>query len=80
MRMSRLFYESLREAPSEAQTASHQLLLRAGFIRPLAAGIYSELPLARKSMTKLEYLIRQEIEAIGTDDNAVGISQIRNFT
>jgi prolyl-tRNA synthetase len=75
MRMSRLFYESLREAPSEAQTASHQLLLRAGFIRPLAAGIYSELPLARKSMTKLEYLIRQEIEAIGGQEIRMPIAQ-----
>lgn len=75
MRMSRLFFESLREAPVDAQSVGHQLLLRAGFIRPLAAGIYSELPLARKSMAKLENLIRQEIEAIGGQELRMPLAQ-----
>lgn len=65
MRMSKLFSQTLREAPSEAEAASHQLLLRAGFIRPLAAGVFSYLPLARKAMNKIEAIIRQEMEAIG---------------
>jgi prolyl-tRNA synthetase len=65
MRLSHLFSQTLREAPSEAEVASHQLLLRAGFIRQLAAGIFSLLPLARRSLNKIEAIIRQEIEAIG---------------
>ncbi|MBN2547599.1 MAG: proline--tRNA ligase [Anaerolineales bacterium] len=63
--MSKLFSQTLREAPSEAEAASHQLLLRAGFIRPLAAGVFSYLPLARRAMNKIENIIRQEMEAIG---------------
>ncbi len=65
MRLSQLFSQTLREAPSEAEVASHQLLLRAGFIRQLAAGIFSLLPLARRALSKIETIIRQEIEAIG---------------
>jgi prolyl-tRNA synthetase len=65
MRMSRLFNQTLREAPSEAEVASHQLLLRAGYIRALAAGLFSYLPLARRSMSKIETILRDEINAIG---------------
>ncbi len=65
MRMSALFSQTLREAPSDAEVISQQLLLRAGFIRPLAAGIYSYLPLARRAMNKIENIIRQEMDAIG---------------
>ncbi len=65
MRMTQLFGQTLRDAPAEAQVASHQLLLRAGFIRQLAAGIFSYLPLARRSMTKIENIVREEINAIG---------------
>lgn len=65
MHISQLFGQTLREAPAEAEAVSHQLLLRAGFIRQLAAGIFSYLPLARRSMNKIEAIIRQEIEAIG---------------
>lgn len=65
MHISRLFGQTLRETPAEAEVASHQLLLRAGFIRQLASGIFSYLPLARRSMNKIEAIIREEIEAIG---------------
>jgi prolyl-tRNA synthetase len=65
MRMSRLFGQTLRTSPSEAEAASHQLLVRAGFIRPLASGIFSYLPLARRSLTKIENMIREEMNAIG---------------
>jgi prolyl-tRNA synthetase len=65
MRMSSLFSQTLRDAPSEAEIVSHQLLLRAGFIRQLAAGIFSYLPLARRSLTKIENIIREEMNAIG---------------
>jgi prolyl-tRNA synthetase len=63
--MSQLFGQTLREAPAEAEIASHQLLLRAGFIRQLATGIFSYLPLARRSLNKIENIIREEINAIG---------------
>src|SRR3954471_165803 len=65
MRMSQLFSQTLREAPSEAEVASHRLLLRAGFIRQLAAGVFSYLPLARRAMTKIEDIMREEIDALG---------------
>ena len=65
MRMSQLFSQTIRETPAEAEVTSHQLLLRAGFIQQLAAGIFSYLPLAKRSITKIENIIRQEIEAIG---------------
>ncbi len=65
MRMSSLFGQTLREAPSEATIASHQLLLRAGFIRQLAVGIFTYLPLARRSLSKIENIMREEIDRIG---------------
>lgn len=65
MRMSQLFSVTLREPPSEAEIASHQLLLRAGFIRQLGAGIFSYMPLARRVMTRIEHIMRSEMNAIG---------------
>src|SRR5262245_23395386 len=65
MRMSRLFSQTLRDVPAEAEIPSHQLLLRAGLVRPLAAGIYSYLPLGRRALTKIEQIIRAEMDAIG---------------
>ena len=65
MRLSRAFFQTLRDAPGDAELISHQLLLRAGFIQPLGAGIYSYLPLARRSMDKIEGIIREEMNAIG---------------
>lgn len=65
MRLSRLFGHTLRQAPSEAQTISHQLLLRAGMIRPSAPGNYTYLPLGRRVLHKIEQVARQEMETIG---------------
>ncbi len=65
MRMSQLFGNTLRESPSEAEVPSHALLVRAGFIRQLAAGIFSYLPLAQRSLAKIENIVREEINAIG---------------
>lgn len=65
MRMSGIFSQTKRETPSDAEISSHQLLLRAGFIRQLGAGIFSYLPLARRAMTKIENIMRQEINSIG---------------
>src|SRR5690349_10614893 len=65
MRVSQLFSQTLREAPADTDIVSHQLLLRAGFVRPLAAGIFSILPLAKRAITKIENIVRQEMDAIG---------------
>ena len=65
MRMSKSFSQTLREAPANADVVSHQLLLRAGYIRQLGAGIFSYLPLAQRAMTKIENIMRAEINAIG---------------
>jgi prolyl-tRNA synthetase len=62
--MTKLFSTTLRDRPSEADTPSHELLLRAGFIRQLAAGIFSYLPLAHRSLTKIEDIMREEMNAI----------------
>ncbi len=65
MRMTALFSQTLREAPAEAEAMSHQLLLRAGFIRQLAAGIFSLLPLGQRSANKVMNIMREEMNAIG---------------
>jgi prolyl-tRNA synthetase len=65
MKMSQIFASTLREAPSDAEVLSHQLLVRAGFVRQLGAGIYSLLPFAKRSIDKLEGIMREEINAIG---------------
>jgi prolyl-tRNA synthetase len=65
MRLSKLFGLTLREAPAEAEAISHQLLLRAGYIRQLGAGIFSYLPLAKRALTKIENIMRAEMNAIG---------------
>lgn len=68
MRQSKLLLTTLREAPSEAETKSHQLLLRAGFIRQLAAGIYTYLPLGRRVLRNLEAIVREEMDGSGAQE------------
>jgi prolyl-tRNA synthetase len=65
VRASKAFIPTLKEAPTDAQVASHRLLVRAGFIRQLGAGIYDYLPLAKRSLNKIEAIIREEMDAIG---------------
>ena len=68
MYWSHLFIPTLREVPADAEVASHRLLLRAGYIRPLGSGIYNYLFLAQRSMTKIMRIIREEMEAIGAQE------------
>jgi prolyl-tRNA synthetase len=75
MRMTRLFTQTLREPPSEAEVASHRLLLRAGFIRQLAAGIFSVMPLGKRSVAKIEAILREEINRIGGQELAMPVIQ-----
>ena len=65
MRMSKLFSQTLRKAPADVEVVSQQLLLRAGFLRQLASGLFSYLPLAHRSMKKISDIMRDEIDAIG---------------
>lgn len=66
-RWSKLFIPTLREAPADAEVASHKLLLRAGYIRQLGAGIYSYLYLGNRSINKIIAIIRQEMDIIGQE-------------
>ncbi len=68
MRWSKLFIPTLRDVPADAEVPSHRLLLRAGYIRQLGAGIYSYLPLARRSLLKIERIIREEMDRIGAQE------------
>jgi prolyl-tRNA synthetase len=68
MLWSQLFIPTLRENPAEAEVASHQLLLRAGYIRQLSAGIYSYLFLAQRSLRKIQQIIREEMDAINAQE------------
>jgi prolyl-tRNA synthetase len=68
MYWSQLYVPTLRENPAEAEVVSHQLLLRAGYVRQLAAGIYNYLPLAQRSLLKIQQIIREEMDAIGAQE------------
>jgi prolyl-tRNA synthetase len=68
MRMSKLFARTLREAPAEAEVTSHKLLIRAAYIRKLAAGIYSWLPLGWRTLRKIEQIIREEMDSAGAQE------------
>ncbi|HET6380406.1 MAG TPA: proline--tRNA ligase [candidate division Zixibacteria bacterium] len=65
MRLSKLFFASLRDDPAEAEMISHRLLVRAGYVRQLGAGIYTLLPLGFRVQQKIEQIIREEMDAIG---------------
>lgn len=68
LRMSTLFLRTLREDPADAEVASHKLLLRAGYIRRAAPGIYSWLPLGLKVLAKVEAIVREEMERAGSQE------------
>src|SRR3954471_5499235 len=65
MRLSHLFFTTLRDDPSEAEMPSHRLLLRAGYVRQLGSGLYSLLPLGFRVTQRVEQVIREEIDRIG---------------
>ncbi|WP_425060896.1 Proline--tRNA ligase [Sporomusa carbonis] len=75
MRVSQLFAPTLRETPAEAEVISHQLMLRAGFIRKAAGGIYSYLPLAWRVLKKIETIVREEMDAKGGQELAMPVIQ-----
>ncbi|TMC63053.1 MAG: proline--tRNA ligase [Chloroflexi bacterium] len=65
VRASHLFFATLRDDPAEAEMASHRLLIRAGYVRQLGSGIYSLLPLGYRATSRVEQVIREEIDRIG---------------
>jgi len=79
MRMSRLFGRTLRNAPSEAETTSHKLLLQSGMIQQVSSGVYSYLPLAWRSLKKIESILRKEMDKVGSQEIKLGLLQPRNL-
>ncbi len=75
MRAISLLAPTLREAPAEAEVVSHQLLVRAGFIRRVAAGVYNYLPLTIRVLKKIEQIIREEMDAAGGQELLMPIIQ-----
>lgn len=68
MKMSKLFVQTLREFPNDAEAISHKLLVRAGFIKKLTNGIYTYMPLAQRVLTKISNIVRQEMNASGAQE------------
>src|SRR3982750_3733054 len=67
-RLSKLFVRTLREDPVDAEVASHRLLVRAGYIRRQAPGIFAWLPLGLKVKARVEAIVREEMEAAGAQE------------
>ncbi len=65
MRVSQFFISTLKEAPSEAELASHKLMMRAGYIRKLASGLYTWMPLGLRVLRKVEHIVREEMDRSG---------------
>ena len=63
--MRTLFSQTRRESPGDTEVAGHRLLLRAGFVRQLGAGLFSYLPLAQRSLRRIETILREEMDRIG---------------
>ena len=72
MKVSKMYAPTLREVPSEAEIPSHQLLLRAGFMRKSTNGMYTYLPLAWRVIKKIENIIREEMDHAGCQENLEG--------
>ena len=64
MKQSKVFIPTLRQAPADAEVISHQMMLRAGYIRPVSAGVYAYLPLAQRVLNKIETIVREEMERV----------------
>ena len=79
MRITRSFGRTYREAPAEAETVSHRLLLRAGFMQQVAAGIFSYLPMGWRSMEKIKQIIREELDATGAQEINMPVVQPREL-
>ena len=68
MLLSHYLIPTMKEIPAEAETLSHRLMLRAGLVRQLTAGVYSYLPLGWRALKKIERIVREEMDAIGAQE------------
>ncbi|MCB0160446.1 MAG: proline--tRNA ligase, partial [Caldilineaceae bacterium] len=75
MRMSQLFFQTLREVPADAEVTSHRLILRAGLAHQIAAGIWDYLPLGMRVKRKIEQIIREEMDAMGAQEVELPVVQ-----
>ena len=75
MKASRYTIATLKETPADAEVASHQLLIRGGFIRKLASGIYNWLPMGLRVLHKVERIIREEMDASGALEISMPVVQ-----
>ena len=79
MRMSRLLLRTLRDAPGDAEVASHRLLIRAGYIRRVASGIYTYLPLGQRVLAKITEIVREEMNRAGAQEILMPVLQPREL-
>src|ERR1700730_13172377 len=75
MRMTSLFLRTLRDDPADAEVESHRLLVRAGYIRRVSAGIYGWLPLGYRVLRKIEQIVREEMDDAGAQEVLLPIAQ-----
>ena len=79
MKMSKLFVQTLREFPADAEVVSHKFLVRAGYIRKLTSGVYSYLPLMWRVIHKIENIIREELDKSGAQELLLPVVQPREL-
>ena len=79
MKLSRLFVRTLRDGPSDTELISHKLLLQAGMVHQVSSGVYSYLPLAWRSLRKIEQIIREEMDNSGAQEVKLGLLQPREI-
>ena len=79
MRRSKLFGKTIRETPSDAELISHKLMIRSGMIHQVASGIYTYMPLAWKSIKKIEAIIRDEMDKVSGQEIRMPVLQPLNI-
>ena len=77
--MSRLLLRTLRDAPGDAEVASHRLLIRAGYIRRVASGIYTYLPLGQRVLSRITEIVREEMNRAGAQEILMPVLQPREL-
>ena len=75
LKMSELYVPTVKEDPADADIASHRLLLRAGMIRKMSSGVYTFLPLGYRVLRKIEQIVREEMDAIGSQEIMMPVLQ-----
>ena len=75
MRFSKLYAPTIKETPSDAEVISHELLVRGGFVRKVAAGVFTFLHLGKRVLKKIEELVRSEMDAAGCQEILMPIIQ-----